>query len=77
MSKSSKKTKPIDFIKPLFELVNTSNTMGQVLLEFTDDNYNKELGSSLIDAKDDASAIASFLNEYKDSPETLRFMLKK
>lgn len=65
------------FIKPLFSVADTSNTMGNVLLEFTDDNYNKELGSALIDADDDAAAIASFLNEYKDSPETLRSYAKE
>jgi hypothetical protein len=44
--------------------------MGKVILEFTDDNYNKELGGALIDADNDADAIATFLNEYKDSPKT-------
>lgn len=46
--------------------------MGKVLLEFTDDNYNKELGSSLIDANNDAEAISTFLSEFQESPETLR-----
>lgn len=79
MKTSIKKTKaPVTgFIKPLFSLADTSNNMGKVLLEFTDDDYNKELGSTLIDANNDADAIASFLNEYKDSAETLRSYAKE
>lgn len=64
-------------IKPLFLVTDLSSTMGKVMLEFLDDNYNKELGCALIDAKDDAEAIATFLNEYKDSPETLRSYAKE
>lgn len=64
-------------IKPLFALSDASETMGKVILEFTDDNYNKELGGALIDADNDADAIATFLNEYKDSPETLRSYAKE
>jgi len=64
-------------IKPLFLLADTSHTMGRVILEFTDDDYNKKLGTALIDANNDAEAIASFLNEYKDSPETLRSYAKE
>ena len=51
--------------------------MGKVLLEFTDDNYKQELGSQLIDADNDAEAIESFLNEYKESPGTLRSYTKE
>lgn len=39
--------------------------------------YNKELGATLIDANNDAEAISAFLNEYKDSPETLRSYASK
>ncbi len=70
-------TKPIQPITPLFLFADNSDAMGNVLLKFTDDNYNKELGTSLINAKDDAGAIASFLNEYKDSKETLRSYSKE
>ncbi|MFZ2314427.1 MAG: hypothetical protein WAW86_02050 [Gammaproteobacteria bacterium] len=31
----------------------------------------------MIDAKDDAEAISTFLREYKDSPETLRSYAKE
>ena len=42
------------------------------------DNYNKDMiSNTLIDAKNDAEAILSFLNEYKDSPETLRSYVKE
>ncbi len=64
-------------IQPLFLLTSSSDSMGNVVLEFVNDNYNKELGSTLIDAKDDAQAIAIFLNEYKDSAETLRSYAKE
>ena len=73
----TRKKETYEFIKPLFSVIDTSNTMGKVLLEFTDDNYDKELGSTLIDANNDADAIASFLNEYKDSSETLRSYAKE
>ena len=66
-----------EFIKPLFSVTNAPNTMGKVLLEFTDDNYNQQLGSKLIDANNDAEAIESFLNEYKESPGTLRSYAKE
>lgn len=68
---------PQKFIKPLFFVTGVSENMGKVILEFTDDNYNKELGGALIDADNDADAIATFLNEYKDSPETLRSYAKE
>lgn len=74
---TTRKSDQYEFIKPLFSLADTSNTMGKVLLEFTDDNYNQELGGKLIDANNDAEAIESFLNEYKESPETLRSYAKE
>jgi site-specific recombinase XerD len=64
-------------IKPLFILNNTPEVMGQSIINFTRDDYNKELGTALIDAKDDAEAISSFLSEYKDSPQTLRSYAKE
>ena len=73
----TKKSNEYGFIKPLFSVADTSNVMGKVLLEFTDDNYNKELGGKLIDADNDAEAIESFLNEYRESPETLRSYTKE
>ena len=77
MTEKKEKTQTQAFIAPLFTVSNQSDTIGNVLLEFTDNNYNKELGCALIDAENDADAIASFLNEYKDSPETLRSYIKE
>ncbi len=64
-------------IQPLFILAETQEKMGSAIIQFTRDDYNKELGSSLIDAKNDAEAISTFLREYKDSPETLRSYAKE
>ncbi|MBP9722126.1 MAG: site-specific integrase [Gammaproteobacteria bacterium] len=71
------KTQDIEFIAPLFTLSDMSSDMGRVILEFTNDDYNKKLGSALIDANNDAEAIATFLNEYKDSVDTLRSYSKE
>lgn len=51
--------------------------MRQSLIQFTNDDYNKKSGTTLIDAKNDQEAISSFLQEYKDSPETLRSYMKE
>ncbi len=59
-------------IRPLFIVADSLEKMGSAIIEFTHDNYNKELGSALINAKDDAEAISSFLSEFRESPETLR-----
>lgn len=64
-------------IKPLFIFSDHPNTLDKEIIELACDNYNKELGSSLIDAKNDGQAISSFLREYKDSPETLRSYAKE
>ena len=71
------KTQDIEFIAPLFTLSDMSGDMGKVILEFTSDDYNKKLGSALIDADNDSDAIATFLNEYKDSADTLRSYSKE
>lgn len=55
----------------------TPLNMGSSIIKFTHDDYNKELGSTLIDARNDAEAISSFLNEFRDSPETLRSYCKE
>lgn len=52
------KTQPI---QPLFILAETQEKMGDAIIQFKRDDYNKALGSSLIDAKDDAEAISTFL----------------
>ena len=59
-------------IQPLFILSDNPEQMGKAIIRFARDDYNKELGTALIDANNDAEAISSFLQEYKDSPETLR-----
>lgn len=64
-------------IKPLFILADATDNIAKDIIQFADDNYNKELGTSLIDANDDAQAISTFLNEYKDSRETLRSYAKE
>jgi site-specific recombinase XerD len=64
-------------IKPLFIMSDSLNSMGSAMVRFTHDDYNKEQGSALIDAHNDAEAISSFLSEYRDSPETLRSYSKE
>lgn len=54
-----------------------TDNIGKNIVEFAHDDYNKELGTALIDAKNDADAISTFLNEYKDSVETLRSYAKE
>ncbi len=55
----------------------TPLNMGSTIIRFARDDYNKEIGSALIDADNDAEAISSFLNEFRDSPETLRSYSKE
>lgn len=64
-------------IQPLFILVETQDKIRSGIIQFSGDDYNKESGAALIDAKDDAEAISTFLREYKDSPETLRSYAKE
>jgi len=64
-------------IKPLFMLSESPENMGASIIQFAHDDYNKEAGHALIDAKNDAEAISSFLREYKDSAETLRSYTKE
>lgn len=61
-----------DQIQPLFILSDAPEKMGDSIIEFMGNDYNKKFAASLIDAKNDADAISTFLREYKDSPETLR-----
>ena len=58
-------------IKPLFLLVDDSKNIGDHIIDFAKDDYNKAIGASLIDAKNDAQAISSFLLEFRDAPLTL------
>jgi len=66
-------------IKPLFKKIQDVTTMGNITITLAHDNYNKNKQDKVtfIDAKNDAQAIAAFLNEYKDSPETIRSYSKE
>lgn len=64
-------------IKPLFTLLDDVETMGGDIMTIISDDYNKSIGHTLIDAKNDADAIATFLKEYQSSPETLRSYAKE
>lgn len=74
MSKNTQKVKPI---KPLFLMPEDSTNMGNHIIAFVKDDYNKAIGESLIDAKNDAQAISSFLSEFRDSPLTLKSYAKE
>jgi len=60
-------------IKPLFVMADDSQNIGQHIISFATDDYNKAIGESLIDAKNDAEAISSFLLEFRDSRLTLPY----
>ena len=64
-------------IVPLFILSNLPESMSEGIIEFTKDDYNKDQSASLISAQTDGQAVAAFLREYKDSPETLRSYTKE
>lgn len=66
-----------DMIKPLFSPIDKNFSITQLILQFAKDDYNKAMGEALIGAHNDAEAIALFLQEYKDSPETLRSYAKE
>lgn len=52
-------------------MVDDSKNIGTHVIAFATDDYNKAIGASLIDAKNDAQAISSFLLEFRDAPLTL------
>ena len=52
-------------------MVDDSKNIGNHIISFAKDDYNKVIGASLIDAKNDAQAISSFLLEFRDAPLTL------
>lgn len=52
-------------------MVDDSKNIGNHIISFAKDDYNKAIGASLIDAKNDAQAISSFLLEFRDAPLTL------
>ena len=52
-------------------MVDDSKNIGNHIIAFAKDDYNKAIGTALIDAKNDAQAISSFLLEFRDAPLTL------
>lgn len=64
-------------IKPLFHLNEEANRLAKNIVQFACDDYNKAIGESLIDAKNDSQAISAFLSEFHDSPLTLRSYAKE
>ena len=72
-----KKPQTIEPIKPLFLPIEDSTKMGQQIIRFARDDYNKTIGNALIDAKNDAEAISTFLREFNDSPLTLQSYAKE
>lgn len=73
----NKKIETAFIVKPLFLINNDNHHMGDQLIQFETDDYNKATGETLIDAKNDAEAISSFLSEFRDSPLTLKSYAKE
>jgi site-specific recombinase XerD len=65
------------FITPLFLPIEDSNLMGSQIIKFAKDDYNKAIGSALIDAQNDSEAISIFLSEFRESPLTLQSYAKE
>src|SRR3989338_11370911 len=74
---TTKRIKRQEMIKPLFIPVDKGFSINHLILQFAKDDYNKAMGKALIGADNDAEAIGIFLQEYKDSPETLRSYAKE
>ena len=64
-------------VTPLFLPIESSESMGKQIIQFAVDDYNKAIGASLIDAKNDAEAISAFLSEFRESPLTLQAYAKE
>lgn len=64
-------------IKPLFLIKNDIHHIGEQIIQFAADDYNKAIGANLIDAKNDAEAVSSFLAEFRESPLTLQSYTKE
>ena len=64
-------------ITPLFTTMSNVADMGNLTTDLIIDDYNKKSGQALIDAKTDGEAIITFLNEYKDSPATIKSYAKE
>ena len=74
---TSKKVKNTAPINPLFLPIEDSTKMGSQIIQFARDDYNKSNKNALIDAKNDAEAISTFLREFNDSPLTLQSYAKE
>lgn len=64
-------------IKPLFLPTSESIKINGSLITFDHDGYNRTELPKFIDAKTDAQAISTFLDEYKDSPNTIASYAKE
>lgn len=73
----NRKIESAGIVKPLFFINEDTNHIGEQLIQFAVDDYNKATGANLIDAKNDAEAISSFLNEFRESPLTLQSYAKE
>jgi DNA transposition AAA+ family ATPase len=56
--KNKSNKKETFFIKPLFLMTDSSKDIGSHIIAFAKGDYNKAIGESLIDAKNDAEAIS-------------------
>ena len=66
----------IEQIEPLFIIPKDAEQMGKNLLLLNEEQSTR-LSNTLINAKSDSEAIATFLREYKDSPATLKSYAKE
>lgn len=73
----NKKVDSTVIVKPLFLINDDTNHIGDQIIQFATDDYNKSIGASLLSAKNDAEAISAFLNEYRDSSLTLKSYAKE
>ncbi len=73
----NKKNPSTGIIKPLFLINSDAHHIGDQIIQFATDDYNKAIGASLLDAKNDAEAISAFLSEFRDSPLTLQSYAKE
>ncbi len=64
-------------IEPLFVVHDQVEQLGHNIIKFVSDDYNKSNGISLIDAKNDAEAISTFLSEFRESRLTFQSYTKE
>ncbi len=73
----AKKPKFSEFIEPLFLLDGKTSILTCAFANFNGDDYNKNPAVSYLSAKNDIAAVIAFLQEYRDSLETLRSYTKE